>query len=589
MILGVCTISAAIWFMGESVPTPRSRIGATFAATFESESIDHRGRRTGHRRVGQVAVRDGRASYRIISSSPGSDSVMMVVAGGATVFTDAFDMNTTIPGAVSTSCAHARPVVDLSEVTDALIDQHFTLLNETAEGCDGEEWAASAFGTDYVACMVNGIPTRIRGDSFVLTFVDFFPGLEVEFELPIVHCKPGPLVSPALGPPSESWWHADGVAAKRRRRLSASDGRHICFMHGMGEPASVPVSDGKHYGKMESNGRHYWGDVCSEIGADDDHCHFIHKETQHLSWDDDSYRGLAQTYVRFINDHKCDVVFAHGLANNILAKANALGYRVDWFAVQAPFRGTWLANVASSACSGSFMNLYRHLATAWGYCNDNGGPTVALRSLHVVNPAYTLSSCVAWPSCKERFGGAHECGNVACDKLWLVPESQDKCCDSGRTLIPESAYRNNIRGKLCGTYTHYFKDAWEVALQPSLGLNWATGKALTLLHDIADFGERSDGVVAESSCMDSELSYGEGNRPSDRDQFVAQPSSRFYGARLNHADGTCVHGNDADNAQKACSWFAHMASLPVERCPTDANVCSLLAPPPEPVRNRCSH
>jgi hypothetical protein len=336
-------------------------------------------------------------------------------------------------------------------------------------------------------------------------------------------------------------------------------------MHGMGETGIEPLVD-KEYEYMNAKGYQLWGEVCAYVTSNPDNCHFIHTESRHTDDPNDHlYDELADVYVNFIEDHRCDVVFAHSMGNNVLVRANANGRTVRWYDVQGPLKGSWLCNIAAEACDDGPLSVYRALMVANGRCIGKE-PTDSMAVTTVRNPSCYWTPYSLVPSCPDyRAGGSHETDSEwHNENSWLDWTYRVKCCDSGRPIDDESTYRDNILGKLCGTSTDGLaKTIWS--------LDWPTAFALSGIGAFGDFGEPHDGMVSISSCQDHSYSYN--GRDSDKITSTGNPANPFYVGAINHQDGTCRFGNGYRNDQMPCKWYANMAAREVERCPTDANAC----------------
>jgi hypothetical protein len=206
-----------------------------------------------------------------------------------------------------------------------------------------------------------------------------------------------------------------------------------------------------------------------------------------------------------------------------------------------------------------------------GYCKGNQG-CAAIQSLSVKGQTCQKSGCAhVFPSCGSGSMGSHDDGSgwEWCSKsetgcgfwtAWKCGQRKRKsCCNSGRidpagngNEFTENKIKNDlVLGSLCGT--------------DSLGTGGWKGLGLSAISLIVGFGEKSDGMVALSSCQVPGKSYS-GN-----------PSSKWYKGDMNHLDGTAHNGDGSTNSKKPLTWMQNMVkNNPV----TKASDC--------PIPNECT-
>ena len=301
-------------------------------------------------------------------------------------------------------------------------------------------------------------------------------------------------------------------------------------------------------------GAWYWGADTVKISPT---TFGLRVDTRSRGWND---LALLDTVYTWLQNKRCDVIFAHSMGNVILSQlVVARGKAIKWYMVAGPLRGSWAASQTSSWCGEGFP--IANLVSAVGYCY----PTIS--SLAVVGSRCYVSSCVpgVCPDSNNRgvsssWSGGNHWQNDAADCWYGIVWSNfaENCCDSGKFKVTNS-YTNdgvsasNILGRACGTSGY--------------GLGGVHGDALYAISGISFYGEDSDGMVGLSSCAPIDAYLGQ--------TLSSDPNSPNFKGALNHEDIRGSNGDGAGGDQKIVQWYRNMiARGSLGACPLGAGTCS---------------
>ena len=516
---------------------------------------------TGFTTHGMVAVGHGDMSFSVVSVRDSVAQMSTTYAQGllyAAVADDAW------------FCLGPHsPSLDLAATSQRDVDASVSPA-AGAQACNGTQLSVRALHADHVVCVQDKVLQWVRGDSYTLTLTAFDPHVAR-------HLPPPAGANMTLCPPEEG--------ERRRRRTSAAAPllsktsvvaaprklatpplRHVCFMHGMGEPdgpgaCGLGCADNLARANL-ADVASYWGAIQNYVPGGAAYTHAIHVNTKQRGWD---YGGtlIQDLYYEYIKFYKCDVVFAHSMGNVILAALAARGKPVHWYMSQGPLRGSWGASWADAVCAQWYNPLG---ATAWalGYCTSlGGGGNSAVKSLTVRNYKTVGSGCELG-GCPGNVGagvagwagGAKELSWSACwrcsYRIWGAcvagyAAGEEVCADSGALISApsEAAFAPYVKGRLCGS--------------SAFGQGGLNGAGLAAIAAFVNYGEASDGMVSMSSCAQANSNKGQG--------LAADPANPNYALNGNHADGTCRSGDGAGGDQKACTWYRNMVLRGTGVCP----------------------
>jgi hypothetical protein len=228
--MGVAVYAAAI----SSANAPETTASFTYAdnpfqmdsqytASFRNTMLNAQGEPNGYTYDGKVSVdrRNKKMAYRMTMDSPNTGKVISLLVDGIAYMSVPALANETA-GTSGYHCIGPHSTLDLTAITNAELADVAQKHDKPAPGCAGDEWVLQALDTEYVMCVVGGIPTRIRGEFFVLDITNFDAGTFEPFEHPdVIHsgkCEPGEPEPLALSKPNstdaDAWWKSEG-----RRRL----------------------------------------------------------------------------------------------------------------------------------------------------------------------------------------------------------------------------------------------------------------------------------------------------------------------------------------------------------------------------------
>jgi len=286
--------------------------------------------------------------------------------------------------------------------------------------------------------------------------------------------------------------------------LAAPVADHCVFMHGLGVD-----------GKTEDAfflGVAYWRELKRHASELCNHTHYPIIDTVTRG---SANHSLQDDYYAIASAHQGpnDRVFAHSMGNVILGRActdQGKCLARGWFAAHGPFTGSVVANLAYDWCPPRGNGTLPPELAGWviqlvGYCSK---------------ATYSMAACGQ-------------------------PESEGICSEAQLATVG----RMTRHGVMCGT------SGW--------GLTSAVSPILGTLDDafIAPrHGAPDDGMVSLSSCTAAIDAWGRAAKQNV--SFGEEPSSRFYRAATNHADGMAFAGDgDFGNDRKPLTWFEDMIRL----------------------------
>ncbi|KAF1331292.1 hypothetical protein FI667_g4525, partial [Globisporangium splendens] len=423
----------------------------------------------------------------------------------------------TAAGVSTTTCGSATSFPPVHEVLAAIssaVPVSTVDSTQAIECTNGSLLKATLAGEDYVLC------TSTRDDG---AFKAFGEDLDVEFQYlkePAVIAKPAQAPancesvtenSVALEPSSFGLlWGTPQKTFRRSLRQAAqsvsladatcgckSKPRPCIFFHGMDVKADGGVVDDySFFGDIKKH-----APCCSSFK-------FAIMNTVDNAWTDDVLQqrtcdialSMSPTSNNATKTVEDTIIVAHSMGNLQLAGAIAtgkctLGKTTEWVDLSGPLKGSMGSDLIRMVCDGGSVgqDILKSLGGLIGQC-----------------PGTTTRKSLVYD------GGAY------CS-----------AAESAQYAAARKAHSEHVTASVCGrTYSGLLSSEYA-------GLLFG---GLLIPHKSSE----NDGVVEFQSCI--------GDLPAS--QFVADYTSKFYRANLNHADTTFHNGEGLfDKAQKPLKWF----------------------------------
>ena len=391
-------------------------------------------------------------------------------------------------------------VVDYPQLYTAVHSLNTAVLTDRGnKWCNGLVW----MGEFVDICTHQNIPFSLLIDGDVVPLQNFTPSFENKtIDDSGFKCKSItklPLLGNINGRVNTEQPIAIRSSGKFTTRLPKK--MPCLFIHGAGRFKNKDIF------KVTDSFISYWGNI-SDVTPQCSSHRFIKWNSVDTGWDNmELQRNMCRVATAGNSDKmiKNLKIFTHSMGNVVMAAALHnkfcfLDHDSQWFAAQAPWRGSSIADKISCFCDKtcSIFDLPKFLPSDiikfTKYCHKNGTLT---RSYVTMKTDYVSPTGITYD-------------------------------DLIKTV------RKTVTGSMCGQSSWGGFQDWPVSVE------------LTILQKATGLDWPNDGMVALSSC-------------NVTGSFSTNYTSRFYTGYMNHAEGTCRYGISKckSNAHHPCLWYAN--------------------------------